>query len=477
MKQLLSLLLVISVHVMPAQDTMTCLQQLDTVIDAVSRNYAGFHDKVTPSTRTTYGALLDSLRTGARTAPDGPACFALLDRYINFFRDKHLILNGRYKATNEPEILDAPPVTTRWTAATLHAYFDRTGATSLPLEGIWTLQGYEVGIVHNDTARRYEGIVITSANANWKEGMLKFTFSGSVNGHGTARYWRGDLQAVDVDAFWAMDHLSFSGIGIFDKKDPEAQLSMDRGAFLLEHGSEVQWRMLDDSTLYIKLGSCNLSNKATLDSLLEVNASELRRIPQWIVDFRGNRGGSTDVFTGLLPYLYTKPLVDAGQSHWMSPANTTRLARFVEQNHSMMDEGSRIVMEEIVTHGKAHPNTWHIQPADTLWFDSVLAMPRRVAVLADRNTASSGESFLLSAHLMSDKAVIFGEPTGGYLDYGDLMRHELGPDGLSLDIPSSRMSRVDQGLRYDITGFPPDVPMPSGTTDPIAFVRQWWSTH
>jgi hypothetical protein len=459
-----------------AQDTCTCVRNLELVIDKVSRNYAGFQDKVNDGTRSRYGALVDSLRSAAKVSADGKVCFALLERYRAFFADKHLQLNGTH-APGQPTAEKFPPTMTEWTAASLRSYFSTREAELKPLEGIWKWDPYEVGIIHDRSTDTYKAIII-SGNEQWTEGMLKFSCDAPVNGRASARFSLRDHSVMETNLVQQHDHLTFEGLGgVWDRTYPPPAHPTDKQQFMLEHAGDIQWKMLDSNTIYIKVRNCDLSNKAVLESAMATHATELQRTPDWIVDFRGNGGGSTNVFSCLLPYLYTKPMVDDGQKHWMSPENTAKISDFLERNRTLMSEESRVMLDDIVAHGKAHPNTWHVQPGDTLRFDTVLSMPRRVAVLVDRGTASSGEVFAMEAHMLSDKAVIFGEHTGGYLDYGDLMWHDLGCDGLSMNIPTSRMTRVDRGMRYDLTGFPPDVPVPAGTTEVIAFVREYWAAH
>ena len=84
-------------------------------------------------------------------------------------------------------------------------------------------------------------------------------------------------------------------------------------------------------------------------------------------------------------------------------------------------------------------------------------------------------SFLELARGMSGKSVIFGENTGGFMDYGDLMNHDLGCDGLVASIPTSRMNRIDHGLSYDRNGITPDVRIGPEEGDWISFVRRHWA--
>jgi hypothetical protein len=457
-----------------AQDSCSCLSNLDRYIDLVTRNYAGYHDKVKPENQAQYQVLLDSLRYVASITSDRTVCFGVLDTYRAFFWDKHLQLGGPNMPSASGDASGSPPIATNWTAATLKTYFTEHGDDLRSLEGVWTLDAYEVGIVYDPATTAYQAVIFKAAIPNWKEGMVKFTCPEPENGRSAVRYWRGDLGMMETSALFVQDHLLLDRIGTWRRVLPVPKEPLDERTFELNYGSEVQWRLLDDSTLYIKLGSCQLTNKAVLDSLVAASKTLLARIPNWIVDFRDNGGGSTDVFQSLLPYLYTKPFREYGVNHWLSPENTMVLKDFLQENEKMMDGASARSVKELVKQGEKHPGTWHIDHGATTRFKTH-DMPRRVAILANRYTASSGEAFLEIARGMSDKSVIFGENTGGYMDYGDVMPHDLGCDGLGAAIPTSRMNRIDHGLSYDRNGITPDVLIGIEENDWIGTVRNYWA--
>lgn len=458
------------------QDTCSCASNLDRYIDLVTRNYSGYHDKVNPGTQAHYQVLLDSLRHVASITSDKTICFGVLDAYRSFFWDKHLQLGGPFMPKAGGDTAGSPPITTTWTAELLRGHFSSIRESLRTLEGIWVLDAYEVGIVFDQLTAAYKAIIIKSAKPKWQEGMVKFTCPEPEDGQATVRYWRGDLGVTETSVQYIQDHLLMEQIGSWRRTFPAPKEPIDERTFELNFGSEVQWKLLDDSTLYIKLGSCQLTNKAVLDSLVRANKGLLDRIPNWIVDFRENGGGSTDVFQSLLPYLYTKPFKEYGVNHWLSPGNTAVLKDFLERNETMMDRASARSVRELVKQGEKRPDTWHIGHGVTTRFKKH-DMPQRIAILANRYTASSGESFLEVARGMSDKSVIFGENTGGFMDYGDVMPHDLHCDGLEASIPTSRMNRLDHGLAYDHDGITPDVRIAAEEMDWIGFVQRYWTAQ
>lgn len=475
MKKWLHVVVLLTPVQLSAQDTCSCSSNLDRYIELVTRNYAGFHDKVTSGNQAQYQLLVDSLRSVASITSDKTICFGVLDEYRTFFWDKHLQLGGPFMPKAGGDATGSPPITTTWTAEMLRGHFSSIRESLRTLEGIWVLDAYEVGIVFDQATALYQAVITKSANPNWKEGMVKFTCPEPVDGHMTARYWRGDLGMMETPATMVQQHIMLEHIGTWRRTLPVPNTETDERAFELTYGSEVQWKVLPDSTLYIKLGSCDLKNKAVIDSLVDANKGLLDRIPNWIMDFRDNGGGSTDVFQSLLPYLYTKPFKEYGVSHWLSPDNTKALGDFIRDNEKKMDAASLRSMKALVKQGHKRPDTWHIGHGSTARFKKH-DMPQRVAILANSYTASSGESFLEIARGMSGKSVIFGENTGGFMDYGDVMPHDLHCDGLSAAVPTSRMNRLDHGLVYDKEGIAPDVRISAEETDWIAFVRAHWNT-
>lgn len=238
---------------------------------------------------------------------------------------------------------------------------------------------------------------------------------------------------------------------------------------------DLQWKMLGPSTLYIRIKRCRLEYKPVLDSLLKANKTQLDTIPNWIVDFRGNTGGNTDAFSALLPYFYTKPYYGLGDAQWMSPDNTALYKDFYGKYKDEMDSSSAAYIGKIIDYGTRHPNSWYRDKGDTTTYSRQFEYPKRVAVLSDKKNGSSGETFLIMSKGISDKVTIFGENSGGYLDYGNLLRHTIDCKAYTFSIPSRRANYLDHGISYDQTGYPPDIYVPDGEKDWIGFVFSYWN--
>ena len=106
---------------------------------------------------------------------------------------------------------------------------------------------------------------------------------------------------------------------------------------------------------------------------------------------------------------------------------------------------------EEIARMKAAPNKSFIMRSepDTIRLDEVLKYPKNVAVITNKNCASSCETLLFLAK-ESKKTIIVGENSGGYVGYGEIGRvptphFELG----------STMTRYDKQRAYEVDGVPP----------------------
>jgi C-terminal processing protease CtpA/Prc len=83
--------------------------------------------------------------------------------------------------------------------------------------------------------------------------------------------------------------------------------------------------------------------------------------------------------------------------------------------------------------------------------DSVLAKPSKVAILMNRNCASSCESLLFWAK-ESDKTILLGENSGGYVGYGEIETSTTPNFNFLL---GCTMTRYEKQRQFEAVGIPP----------------------
>jgi hypothetical protein len=462
-----------------AQDSCKCLLNFNHYVDKVANNYAGFKDKVNPRTEKTYNLMVDSLRKVAENTKLLRGCYDVLEKYRLFFYDKHLQLNANLPpepvAPNAPVASNAP-TQTMWTKDLIVKDLEKRKNALNPMEGIWNTEGYQVGVVFNEKEKRYDGVILEAGNPKWKVGMVKFSSKMMEPTVYEMVYVRGDFALDTMSSKVLKNYLVVPKYGTWKRSFPVSRDTLTDLDAMAELG-DVQFKFLNDTTLYIALKSCDMSNKPILDTLMARNAERLKKTPYWIVDFRNNNGGSTDVYSSLLPYLYTKTLISKGNKRWMSPENTQKLKAYMVENQKVMDAETYKYIKNMVEFGEKNPNGWFNDNGDTTKFDKMLPFPKKVDVLTNENNGSSGETFLIVARGLSDKVTIFGENSAGYLDYGDIMPYTMPCENFQINIPARRANYLDYGVSYDKTGYPPDVYIPKTNKDWLKFVKDYWAKN
>jgi photosystem II stability/assembly factor-like uncharacterized protein len=458
-----------------------CLVNFNYIVDKVSHNYAGYADKVNDKTKAKYNALVDSLSKAAATTSTLRGCDKIIRNYCDFYYDKHLQfmsnLSGEPMPATSDAQADAPKIVqSTWTKQLIINELEKRKNTLNPIEGVWNTDGYEVGVVFNEKEKVYDGVVLKAENPNWKTGMLKFRSKNSTSNMYETTYGRGDMGLDTLVMRVVKNAMEIPKYGLWKKTFPISNDTLTEAQIATEMG-DVQLRYLNDSTVYIALKSCALELKPVLENLMRQNADRLKTIPNWIVDFRGNSGGDTDTYKSLLPYLYTKKEISQSSKNWMTPENTEKWVELIAKYKHLMDSSSVAYIQKRIDFGKKNPNGWYDDGTDTTSFDKVLPFPKKVAVLSDEENGSSGETFLMQARGLSDKVIIFGRNSGGYLDYGNLNLYTMPCDKIGINIPMRRANYLDSGVSYDKTGYPPDVYIPKSNKDWIGFVYDYWAKN
>lgn len=476
MRILFTALYLFGVTSLGAQAPCNCAANFETYKQHITNNYAGFADKVNATTQAQYHQLVKDVHAEALRVTSAEACYSLLERYRSFFRDQHLLL---FTDLNIPVSLpfhlqNGKIQESAQHPAALRRYLQEPKRMRKPLEGIWEWEGTEVAIVYQPRQGLYQGVVLQSADPARKPGSILFISKPLWQQEFETYFQEPSLKWERTHSETEQDVLVHQYYGIWRKKYPVPATSLPDEAILPRFG-DIRMQLLDSTTLYIRINSCNLANKPLLEQLLRQFEPRLAKIPDWIIDLRTNTGGSTALFAPIEPYLYTHPFIGKGDSYWATPAHTASLDGFLHKYEQELPDAARRSLRNRVVFGQAHPNRWLQETGDTVYYNQVYPSPKRIAILSSKENASAGESFLITAKGMSSKVTIFGTPSAGLLDYGDIADFKLPCSHYTIKIPSRRANYINEGIFYDATGFPPDVRIPAGVTDWIGFVRRYWA--
>ena len=235
--------------------------------------------------------------------------------------------------------------------------------------------------------------------------------------------------------------------------------------------NQTSIKQLSANTVLLRLPSFDWSEKKIIDSLFKANEESFKKIPNWIIDVRGNGGGTDYAFNALLAYIYANPIYIKPDEYRSSENNIAVLENNLKDPE--MSEGAKEFLKNLVSLMKLYPNQF-VNPSGKESFevklDSVYSFPQKVAILIDRNSASSTESFLLTA-MQSKKVKVYGENSAGMLDYSGYQYFDIPCADLNLVIPIARSKRLPQ-YPIDNIGIAPNVKINAAEKDKIRFVQK-----
>lgn len=361
MRNALILLFTLLATRLVAQDC-NCAVNFNYTVEKVSKNYAGYNDKVGSANRKEFDSFTKQLAKKAKETNNIDTCYVLLRKWTNYFKDQHLRvqLDWRYRE-KYPE----------------------------------------------------------------KQGQLAKHF---------AKFKVLPPAATDTLA------------------------------------NKTDIKQLSSQTLLISLPSFDYAEKKNVDSLMKKYEAALQTSPNWIIDIRGNMGGSDFTYSPLLPYLYTNPMATLASEYWATADNIAIYEQELTNKNLNKDAANYIA--NIVALMKKNIGKF-VNPAgrDTasITLDKVYDYPKNVAFLIDRNSASSAESFLLMAK-QSKKVKVFGENSYGMLDYANYQYFDIPCEAYNLTIPISRSKRLPKNP-IDNIGIAPDTRIDNAQKNKIGLIK------
>ena len=240
-------------------------------------------------------------------------------------------------------------------------------------------------------------------------------------------------------------------------------------------------QLLSSQTVLLNLPSFRGNHSAAMQALLDTHREELAARPNWILDVRRNGGGSDNTYAPLLQWISSGEMVRVGAEWLSTPANIAgqeSVCALLAPGDAACAAfaGQAVSQMRTVKAGEFAPQ----QPGGTISYLRVDGQtpqrPARVAILIDRDCASSCEEFLLAAR-QSFHVKLIGRNSYGALDYSNMRLHVLPSGQRHLQYATSRSARLPQ-LQVDLGGIMPDIylPPPKDETEraqEIVRVQRW----
>ena len=462
-----ALTLMIFISSICAAQNCDCITSLNQLQEKVESNYAGFADKTSKS-KEAYKKLLIRLRKKAASVQNGKLCQLILEDYIRYFQDGHLMIGNIYKEAN------AEPISRELPSGSIETYFQSLNLPANDIRGIWKNESYQLAIVSDEKIKdRYYGLVLSSENAAWKKGMEKMVLRKKSASYYEVEYLFGDFEKIETKAFHSRNILEIFRAGYFEKVYPMQKNSISIKDYdPIFPDQDIKFSFPNDSTAVLFLGNFSNQYETVIDSLIRTHKEDLEKRAYWIVDVSYNGGGGTGTYRSLLPYLYTNPIKRSGSYYRLSVDNISQMKKFLLGNKNLPPKVAEF-FRQLIEAGEKKPGSWFFEEGQRFEFSEIKKNPQKIAVLTSDETASSGEIFVMDA-LQSKKVTVFGTTTSGVVDYGDGFIFQIGCDSIPVSIPTRKSEYLNYQKKYDNIGINPQVAIPFGEPRPHEFIRKYY---
>jgi hypothetical protein len=440
LKSILLLLVLLQVNLSSyANDTLkscNCAKDFNWVVETFSNNDAGFQTVIEKKTQKAFEDFTKDLQTKALQITSLTECRDIMSLWLQFFRDGHVNIQilkpceTLQNVSGDDKIRYIYKDAERINLSELELINQLKKKAKIdPIEGVWQMNGYKVGIIEDPVKyNTFIAFVIQADSIYLLPGQIKARFTKNTNSdHYTILLARRD-HSVRLDKAEMVNQSKtiftiLNNGSCWKRIFPMAQFTKDEIAgYDFYNKREVQFKKLSDQTIYLRIPSFNASFKKAIDSVLLANDQVIRSTPNFIIDIRNGTGGSDLAYSNIMPYLYTQPIRKVGIQLYGTELNA-------QSRESTAEEYTKLGLTETATNlrkhaeqMRKHPNLFfnpNEYPVKTTVKDTVLPYPQKVAIICNYGNGSTDEQFLLDAK-QSYKVKVFGRPTQGVLDISNM---------------------------------------------------------
>jgi Peptidase family S41 len=306
-----------------AQDC-DCATQFSYVVTYFENNNPAFQKiKTDWKEHQVYLAGLKKLLKEVKQETDIDRCILYLDSYVSLLKDHHsgIGFNLERKDLGTAELID------QFKRSAAYKKFEKLLIDSSQVVSLlMTKQAEDIEGVYSDGRNTVFGI-IRKENAPGKYIGVVLKQNKLLDiGHVLMELTKKQNNSYDI--VYNIGLLGFNFQKIFKRLDIENGQISSFGFFktlkATSGGKPYEFKVLDSSTNYLRLGSFDGSLTEELDVFYDSIGRHIKNKPFLIVDLRNNGGGSERSYLKLLQYAYTKPLQIDPAEVWVSAENIKR---------------------------------------------------------------------------------------------------------------------------------------------------------
>lgn len=218
-----------------------------------------------------------------------------------------------------------------------------------------------------------------------------------------------------------------------------------------------------------RISSSHIRFVPMVENLFHQHKFSIEKTPYWIIDLRGNSGGTDRMWSLFWPYLSSGVFMQGGTAFRVSRSNKEYFSlamQYAQKWHSYDDaswyDQVVVAMSKQVEGSFVIPKLPGFSP--TLYTQQPKANPKRFAVIIDGQTASAAETLVEMAK-QSMKGIIIGQEASlGCIDSGNLRYAPLQSLEWAINFSTS-IHLNSHHVVIDKSGYQPDILVPQGSRD------------
>lgn len=450
------LILLMTTQFVKSQDC-NCQKDFEFVVNYYEENLPGFIDNVTNHNIEDYNKFKNTLLNLSKNyCNDEGLCFKTLLVYVEFFKDNHSsIYTNNSINVNESKKREVKQFLNSNLFKNREIIEDINFSITNPIQAIENKYqtkdaAYTIAIVKNkNNFRDYVGVIVDSKTLLWKKGQVKFELKQvKEDTYDMFMYMRNHSLRYykNVKFINGILNDNWYNVNLDEKKSYNIDLA----------NTELTFKEIDEEINFMYIPTFDGNWYSEISKFYEQHNATIRAKPYLIIDVRNNGGGSDACVSPLLDYIYTKPfesdIVDVYATKENIRKSLEWFERMKKDTANFSEEFLEGFEEEIATMSSV-PNKTFIprSTGEMIIMDSVLSNPQKVVIIANKYCASSCETLLFWA-MESDKTIIIGENSGGYVGYGEITGVETPNFKFEL---GCTMTRYTNQRKYEADGIPP----------------------
>jgi Peptidase family S41 len=233
----------------------------------------------------------------------------------------------------------------------------------------------------------------------------------------------------------------------------------------------------DPDNIIIVMPSFNREFKKTYDSLISKHLNQIRESKNLIIDIRNNGGGVINCFDSLLPYICSDTIRNFGAYKLI---NDEIIDGIKKNEESILKSKDTLRIQryyKYLTEMISRKDSFYYSKGGV--FFACNSKPNRVknvGIIVNDRCLSAAELMIIYLR-QSKKVTIFGEKSGGAVDYINASEFYLPKSKYTFWVATLKREISSLFPQYDNIGIPPDVEIPESNPDWIQFVKDYYGKN